>query len=234
MARYQMTPPTTEAEATKAWGKFRHKIGTRCKCLDEQFGLCGYSEISIDNKYPIINHEGKVVSRLLGAHLEHVEPKSSVPSRTFDHSNLIISAIDDIKARSLLKQDVFGGHHKLKRYSETSFVSPLWKNCRDYFYFESSTGKVIPNSTLPNRREKAKARLTIYILNLNAPILVNLRKIWLKQLDELILSATSTQELHDLAELELSPINGTLRPFHSAQRQILGKIGNQICQTLGI
>lgn len=227
-------PPTTEQEATKAWGRFRQKNRTREICFKEQYGLCGYSEISIDNKYPVIDEYGQEISKVLGSHLEHVEPKSSQPHRTFDHTNLIISAIDDIKARNLVKRDVFGGHRKLRRFSQTSFVSPLWPNCRKYFHFESSTGKVVPSSNLPNRREQAKARLTIYILNLNAPILVHLRKTWLKQLDELVLSASSTKELYDLAELELSPINGALRPFHSAQRQLLGNLGDQICQKLGL
>lgn len=227
-------PPSTQSEASKAWERFRYKNKTREICYREQFGLCGYSEISIDNKYPILDVQGNEVSRNLGAHLEHVEPKSRTPLKTFEHSNLIISAIDDVKSRNLVKKDVFGGHHKLKMFSDTSFVSPLWENCQEYFYFESSTGKVIPSESLPSRREKAKARLTIYILNLNAPILVNLRKTWLKQLDQLILSAESKKEISELAELELSPINGTLRPFHSAQKQMLGKLGIQICQSIGV
>ena len=227
-------PPTTPDQATSAWNNFRSKCKTASVCYAEQYGLCGYSETSIDNKYPVLDENSQEISKYLGAHIEHIEPKSKAPSRTFEHDNLLLSAIDTVKERGVLKRDIFGGHRKLRSYSETSFVSPLWSNCRDYFHFETSTGRVVPSSNLPSRREQAKARLTIYILNLNAPYLVNLRRTWLQELDKLILAATTRQEIQDLAELELSPLNGTLRPFHSAQRQLLGTIGAQICQQHGI
>ncbi|MDN3617371.1 retron system putative HNH endonuclease [Vibrio gallaecicus] len=233
LASKNINPPTTPSQATKAWDRFRRKSRTSKLCYNEQYGLCGYSEISIDNLYPILDKQNNEISKFLGAHLEHVDPKSRNPLTTFSHSNLIISAVDDIKARGLVRKDVFGGHHKLKKYSDTSFVSPLWSNCRNYFHYESN-GKVVPNEMLPNNREKAKARLTIYILNLNAPLLVNLRRTWLNELDKLILKASSKQELIDLAEIELSPINGTLRPFHSAQTQLLGQLGTRICNELGL
>lgn len=83
--------------ANNPWDNFHLEDGTRKKCWIEQFGLCAYSEIKLDDG-------------ALGAHLDHVEPKSKNPARTFDHTNLLLSAIDDIGARQLARQDVFGGH----------------------------------------------------------------------------------------------------------------------------
>lgn len=229
LVRRHTNPPQNHEQATKAWERFRgdRKRATKELCYEEQFGLCGYSEISLDNIVPIIDASNHEISRNLGIHLEHVEPKNINPQRTFDHTNLIASAIDDIKANNLIAKDVFGGHAKLKWFNETSFISPLLGNCCDYFHYET-TGKVVPKESLLNRREKAKARLTIYKLNLNAPILVNWRKVWLKALEKII-DESDDVSLVLIAESELLPINGLLRPFHSAQRGLFGKVGEKIC-----
>ncbi|GAA81348.1 TIGR02646 family protein [Pseudoalteromonas sp. SR43-7] len=229
-----MEPPQTHEQATKAWDRFQgeRKRATKNLCYEEQFGLCGYSEISLDNIFPIIDDSNYEISRNLGIHIEHVEPKNINPQRTFDHTNLIASAIKDIKANNLIKKDVFGGHAKLKWFNEISFISPLLENCCDYFHYET-TGKVVPKESLPTRREKAKARLTIHKLNLNAPILVNWRNVWLKALEEII-DESDEASLSLIAETELLPINGLLRPFHSAQRGLFGKIGERICHDNGL
>ncbi|MEZ9821065.1 retron system putative HNH endonuclease [Shewanella sp. 10N.286.45.A1] len=225
-------PPNSATKANSSWNRFRQKSQTSRICYTEQYGLCGYSEISIDNIYPILDENSIEISRTLGSHLEHVEPKSKNPQRTFDHTNLIMSAIDDIKARKLIKEDVFGGHFKLRRYSENSFISPLSTNSRSYFHYETS-GRIVPSYSLPTRREKAKARLTIYILNLNAPILVNLRKSWLTQLDNILFDMDKSA-INDFALTELLPTNDCLRPFHSAQRQLFGKLGESICDSYNL
>lgn len=112
------------------WGNFNSKRGTRQVCWREQFGLCAYSEIEIKDDD-------------LGAHLDHVEPKSKAPARTFDHRNLLLSAIDDIGVRKLARQDVFGGHARSNRYSKAGFVNPLWLDSRRYFHY-GSNGKITP------------------------------------------------------------------------------------------
>jgi len=221
-------PPLTAAVATASWGNFRGKRATRDLCLDEQYGLCGYSEVSLDDSHPVIDAQGQKLSRPLGIHLEHVEPKSRNPARTFDHTNLIACTIDDVKARSLVAADVFGGHAKLSWYHPAGFIHPLLYGCRNYFHYESS-GHIVPKAVL-DRHERAKARLTIFRLNLNAPVLVVWRKTWLQQaetiIDELLDDPVA---LRQFAEAELLPINGRLRPFHSAQRQLFGNIGEQVC-----
>ena len=228
LSKVHENPPLTSKEATNAWKRFRkHKPDCVRVCCDEQYGLCGYSEVSLDNLHPILDINDIELSRELGSHIEHIEPKSKNPRRTFDHFNLILSAIDDSKARNLLKKDVFGGHHKQKMYSPNSFISPLNLNSEDYFHYETS-GKVVPKESLPNKREKAKARLTIYILNLNAPILINWRKNWLTSL-EIIINELDGNDLYQFAVAELTPSNNTLRPFHTAQKQIFGNLGTRVC-----
>ncbi|HHQ6594783.1 TPA: retron system putative HNH endonuclease [Serratia fonticola] len=218
--------PNTADDATRAWSRFSHKDATVKRCLNEQFFLCCYSEICLNNRFPIMGNEGIVVSNDYGYHLEHIEPKSLTPQKTFEHNNLTVSAISSSSLQSLDKKDVFGGHAKLSRYSNTSFISPLMTNSQDYFHYEAS-GKVVPKESLKNKREKAKARLTIYLLNLNAPVLVHWRKIWISALSKLI-DESDPDVIKQIAELELSPIGKSLRPFHTAQRQLFGKIGDNV------
>ena len=223
-------PPTTAAGATAAWDGFRgnRKTETRKRCIEEQYGLCGYSEVSLEGDSHIINEQGQRVDRSLGVHLEHVEPKSRNPARTFEHANLIACAIDDVKARGLVQGDVFGGHAKGSWFDPQGFIHPLQPGCRDYFHYQSS-GRVVPRSGLiPG--DRAKADVTIEKLNLNAPVLVVWRKTWLQQaeviIDELLDDPVA---LHDFAEAELLPVNGRLRPFHSGQRALFGSVGEQVC-----
>ena len=99
LAQRHQRPPATKDEARKAWRRFDYRDNTRQICLCEQFGLCAFSEI-------VLNESD------LGMHLDHVEPKSKNPSRTFDHGNLVLSAIADTKLSSLAKQNVFGGNYR--------------------------------------------------------------------------------------------------------------------------
>ena len=230
LAQRHQNPPATADDATAAWGNFRgdRYAHTRDRCLEEQYGLCGYSEISLEDHVPIMDDGVLKVNRPLGLHLEHVEPKSLNPARTFDHSNLIACAIDDVKARGLTGMDTFGGHAKLGWYHPHDFIHPLLPGCRDYFHYQSN-GHVVPRSGLiPS--EHAKADVTIEKLNLNAPVLVVWRKTWLQQaetiIDELLDDPVA---LHDFAEAELLPVSGRLRPFHSAQRTLFGSVGEQVC-----
>ncbi len=224
--------PNTADEATSAWSNFRYKAPTEKLCLSEQFFLCCYSEICLSNRFPIMGNEGVSVSYDYGYHLEHINPKSLAPQKTFEHNNLIVSAISSSGLLFLDRKDVFGGHAKRTRYSDTSFISPLMANSQDYFHYEAS-GKVVPKESLKNKREKAKARLTIYLLNLNAPVLVGWRKIWISSLSKLI-DESDLDVIRQMAELELLPIGNSLRPFHTAQRQLFGKIGDAVCNGMKI
>lgn len=220
--------PQTADSATKAWGRFRYKEATAQRCLSEQYFLCCYSEICLNHHYPIMGNEGIVVSTDYGYHLEHIEPKSLAPHKTFEHNNLAVSAISSSNLLFLSKEDVFGGHAKLSSYNINSFISPLMAKSQEYFHYEAS-GKVVPKISLRDKRERAKARLTIYLLNLNAPILIHWRKTWISALSRLI-DESDVDVIKQMAELELSPIGKSLRPFHTAQRQLFGKLGDSICK----
>lgn len=209
-------PPSTSKEARDAWNGFygQNKHQTKARCLEEQLGLCAYSEI------PLSDSE-------LGMHLDHIEPRSVNPGRTFDHSNLLLSAIDDAKTRSLAKQDVFGGHYRGNKYSATGFIHPLQPNCRDYFHYAAS-GKIMPNVSLP-RREQAKARLTIYLLNLNAPLLIGRRQHWINELNRQIDSLLDSPEALDhFAKGYLCPEHGRLQQFLSASCEQFGTLGDRV------
>ncbi|HCQ7773783.1 retron system putative HNH endonuclease [Enterobacter kobei] len=220
--------PKTCIEARSAWSRFGHKNATAKICLKEQYGLCCYSEICLQDQFDIIDSDGLGINIDYGYHIEHIEPKSKVPLKTFEHTNLALSAINSGYLRALDKKDVFGGHFKINRYSVQAFISPLFVNAQDYFHYEAS-GRIVPKDSLPSRREKAKARFTIYLLNLNAPVLVNWRKVWLGILTKLI-EENDYDVLREIADLELSPVNGSLRPFHSAQKQFFGKLGEDVCK----
>lgn len=122
LERSNDSPPTTSDEATSRWQRFRYKaMVTEC-LMHEQYGLCAYSEIRPD----------KVG---LGTHIEHMEPKSKNPSRTFDYRNLILSALSSEDLLSRSKDDIFGGHAKLSKYDSSLFVSCLNPICSEHFVY---------------------------------------------------------------------------------------------------
>lgn len=216
MKQRHAKPPTTAQEAGNAWDNFRHKKGTRNICLAEQFGMCAYSEIVLDDND-------------LGMHLDHVEPKSRHPARTFDHTNLLLSAIDSGRLAGMARQDVFGGHARGNRYSKARFVNPLWSDSRRSFHY-GSDGLVHPTSGL-SVLDSRKALYTIGALNLNAPLLVNRRRRWLEALEHVIDTLLGAPDaLEHFAQIELCETNGRLRPFHSAVRQRFGPLGERVVQ----
>lgn len=201
----------TATTAQSAWDNFNHKEGTRNACWHEQFGLCAYSEIVLD--------DGD-----FGMHLEHVEPKSINQSRTFDHTNLLLSAINDRKLQGMPKGEVFGGHYRGKRYSKAGFITPLLPDCRRFFHY-ASNGRVEPAMGL-TASEARKARYTIAILNLNATLLITRRRVWLEELEqEIDKLLTEPKALDWFCDAELCDTGGKLRPFHSAARQRFGGQG---------
>jgi len=171
----------------------------------DQFGLCSYSEIRPD-EYG------------LGVHIEHVEPKSANPSRTFDYSNLALSALSNSDLTNLCRNDQFAGHYKLSNYDSSLFVSCIDEESQEYFAYVSD-GRVEPSIVLDDLN-RPRAEYTINLLNLNSPYLVNLRKRWLDEMDSLIDEHIDNGwSLYDLAAIDLIPLNGKLSQFFSATRQ---------------
>lgn len=198
----------------KAWKNFHGKQGTKVACLSEQYSLCAWSEIRLD-------------VGAWGMHLDHVEPKSIAPQRTFDHSNLVLSAFSSQMLANMKKDDIFGGHFRKNRYSKSGFITPLTTNCRRYFHY-ASDGTVAPALGLSDS-ERRKARYTIAILNLNSPLLVNRRRRWLQELEEAIdMLLNNAPALEQFADQELCLTGNRLRPFHSAVRERFGGLGGRV------
>lgn len=201
-------PPTTKEEARLRWKRFKHKAEVTDLLCAEQYGLCAYSEIRPDW------YE-------LGTHIEHVEPKSLNPQRTFDYLNLVLSALSD-KDLQKVKKDVFGGHAKQKKYDATLFVSCLQTNCADFFAYLSN-GQVEASRKLTST-DKEKAQYTIETLSLNSPYLINQRKKWLDELDAYIDEHIDNNwSLDALASIYLEPCSGKCYPFFTATCQRFGK-----------
>ncbi len=207
-------PPQTGKQATSRWSSFGHK-GTVSNCLqDEQYGLCAYTELRPDQAG-------------LGTHIEHVQPKSRYPQRTFDFSNLVLCALDESDLQTRAVNDRFGGHAKLGEYDPALFVSCLQNDCPRFFAYLSD-GRVVAAANL-SVNETQQAQYTIDLLNLNAPYLLVQRKNWLDELDKLIDEhLDNDNSLEDLAAIDLLPTSGKLSPFFSATRQRFARIADSL------
>ena len=88
LSRANEKPPQTAEQATSRWDSFNKKKDLQNLLLEEQFYLCAYSEIRPDLKLlPDLKQ--------MGAHIEHIEPKSQHPGRTFDYQNLVACALSE-------------------------------------------------------------------------------------------------------------------------------------------
>lgn len=209
-------PPTTAGEATSRWNSFRnHKPTVQENLLDEQYGLCCYSELRADL-------EG------LGYHIEHLRPKSLYPAQTFDYTNLAASALSDDDLKTI-KEDTFGGHAKLSAYDPALFISCHAPDCARYFAYLSD-GRIVPRDKL-NNFEKDRASYTIRLLNLNSLYLVNRRRRWHDELDQLFEEHLDKQwSVEHLAAIDLIPGNKRLSQFFSLTRQFFGHVAEQVIQ----
>ena len=214
LAKAHAAPPVDAAGASSRWQAFSDKAKVQAALLDEQYQLCGYSELN-------------AARHGLGVHIEHIEPKSRAPQRTFEHGNLIASALHADDLGKLAPADRFGGHAKGDRYDPARFISPLDPGCRCYFAYDSD-GIIGPAEGL-SEHDSGKAAYTIQLLNLNAPILVNKRRTQWEELDELIEEhAERGWCLESLTHLELLPALGALNSFFSMKRQLLGPLAEQV------
>lgn len=214
LQREQKKPePVSSRDASNRWHRYDKAVTQSC-LLNEQWWLCAYTELALEGfQY--------------GWHIEHIEPKSINPARTFDYNNLVISALDSDSLTKFSKKDRFGGHYKQSDYDPNLFVSPLMPDSERYFDYLSS-GRVEPAQNLtPEEREKAI--YTRDLLNLNAPFLVNSRRKWLMELeDEIDRLLDDDSALKQLAECELCETNGRLREFHSAAKTLFAGLGGQV------
>jgi uncharacterized protein (TIGR02646 family) len=209
----------------KAW----ENLGRECKqeitknyLYREQYHLCAYTELNLDE---------------LGSHIEHIKPKSRYPECTFDYQNLVLSCFHSVELQHFAYADRFGGHLKcgdnskgeIDKYDPDLFISPLQADCENYFSYEVN-GLVQPNSNL-SKEEKKRAIYTIDALNLNAPYLKRERyKVITEMLPIIIDLLDNPEALRHFVEADLCVTNGKLNPFHSARLQQFGEFGQQILQ----
>lgn len=224
--------PTTGDEAARRWRNFNGKTELRRQLLQQQYGLCGYTELNLTDF---------ATEQNMGSHIEHEKPKSLFPVETFNYGNLLLCSLasEDLKHFPSLQQ--FGGHFKGSKFDAGLFVSPHQANCRDYFIYSSGSGEISPNLTLP-AGEQQKAQYTIDLLNLNAPFLKAERKQWLEEIEECLeplIDSSDLESIKLLAETELTPTQrldaklgycDQLRKFHSAVRAVFGRLGEQVIQ----
>lgn len=217
-------PPQAPNQATSRWRSFGYKAEVLQSLLDEQYHLCCYSELRVDQ-------EG------LGYHIEHVENKHQNPPRTFDYTNLAASALDSANGLGVFAargEEVFGGHAPGKQGARgpvnmNLFISPHQSDCRRFFAYLSD-GRVVPAAGL-NNVERDQAQYTIDTLNLNSPFLITRRRQWWDELDRLFQEHIDKGwSLPDLVAVDLVPSNGTLSGFFSLTRQFFGPIAEQTLQ----
>ena len=214
-------PPSTADQAISRWNSFRYKDILISNLLEEQYGLCCYSELRSDL-------EG------LGYHVEHILLKSIFPEKTFDYSNMAASALSsNALSSNALKEipprDIFGGHavKKQKAFDLSFFVSCRDDDCNKYFTYLSD-GRVVPSIEL-NNYDKKKADYTIDVLNLNSPFLINRRRNWFDELGDLFEEHENKGWSIDyLAGIYLIPVNQKLDPFFSLTRQFFAQVAERV------
>ncbi|MET0844782.1 MAG: retron system putative HNH endonuclease [Pseudomonas sp.] len=221
LANAHENPPTTEGTAASRWKSFGHKARVFDYLLEEQYGLCCYSEIRPDQVG-------------VGFHIEHVENKSQHPQRTFDYSNLAACALDsetDLQAFKAQAAEIFGGHSlgKSKAVDMARFVSCHQPDSARYFAYLSD-GRVVSADGL-SPQDDDRARYTIDLLNLNSPYLQVLRQRWWSELESLFEEhINQDMNLHFLAGIDLVPISGNLSPFFSITRTFFEGVAEEVLE----
>ncbi|SET52309.1 TIGR02646 family protein [Pseudomonas sp. NFR09] len=212
-------PPITAKAATSRWSGFGYKQQVLTYLLEEQYGLCCYSEIRPDQVG-------------LGLHIEHVENKRQNPQRTFDYNNLAASALDsqtDLHTFNGLASAVFGGHAlgKSDAVDVHRFVSCHQPDCSRFFAYLSD-GRIVPADGL-SLEDEDRASYTIALLNLNSPFLQDLRQQWWDELEALFDDhIEQDMSLHCLAGIDLIPREKRLSPFFSITRIFFGQIAEEV------
>lgn len=221
LASAHANPPQTPDAATSRWKSYGYKSDLQGELLEEQYWLCCYTELRAD----LLE---------LGYHIEHIEPKSLQPARTFDYQNLAACALSTdasvaagLQAHVAKGHEIFGGHAKLNQYDANLFISCQRLDCARFFVWLSD-GTIQPQLGL-NQHEHAMAKYTIKVLNLNSPYLIDQRQAWWDELDALFSEHQQQDwDTAHLAAVDLVPTAGKLSPFFSLTRQFFGAIAEQV------
>ncbi|PWQ97261.1 retron system putative HNH endonuclease [Leucothrix arctica] len=217
LQRRRHNPPQTDTDAKKAWRRF-NKQAIRKTCYKQQFGLCAYTELSLDDEQ-------------LGCHLEHIAPRSRYPERTFESTNIILASMDECYSGQLETHEQFGGHFKSALYGDDWFIGPFDPRCELFFQYCATTGRVFANDKI-DINDQANTARTIEVLNLNCDYLITKRRDHLRALTEAINSLMSrgsqnfnTEETNfeSLRRVTLEKVGKSLPVFYSAKKQLFDK-----------
>ena len=214
LQRRRNNPPQTDIDAKKAWRRF-NKEAIRKTCYKQQFGLCAYTELALND-------------RELGNHLEHIAPRSRFPERTFEQTNIILASMDERFSGLLEINDRFGGHFKQAMYSDDWFIGPFDPRCELSFIYCDKTGLVLANDTAA-KPEQLKITKTIDTLNLNCDYLVTMRLLQLTDLNVLLYAhmeqhasdlITQRVSVETLKKESLDVVGKSLPVFYTAKKQL--------------
>jgi uncharacterized protein (TIGR02646 family) len=156
----------TEPESFTAWKQLENedwqpswdnfgkpeKTEVHNSLLIEQAFICCYCErrISIE-----------------ASHIEHFKPRKHYPDLKLEYTNFLASCQRDTKP----KEPIHCGKKKDEWYDEELTVSPLIKNCADFFRY-TEDGQILATN---NNDKKSAAEATIDKLNLNIDKLKSIR-----------------------------------------------------------
>lgn len=204
------TKPVTSHK--KNWKNYKHTDYIQENLLVVQNYICAYCEIELNRD---VGH--------VGFHIEHIQPKSKFPSRTFDYTNLMLSCFtrtDELHKNNIDKSSLSCGHFKEDHFCTDLFINPVEINCATYFQYELD-GRVTPVDSL-DRKNKAKAIYTIRRLNLNCSRLIRGRRDLIenifKQIEKI---GYEGDGLKKFSNLELSIKDGKSNSFITTREQFL-------------
>jgi uncharacterized protein (TIGR02646 family) len=193
----------TPNNPTNSWQNFRNKNKKELKdnLLAIQNGLCAYCEIRLDDE--------------IGNHLEHIEPKSKNPDKTFEYTNIVYSCITDSLTDNEDSNPESCGHAKNDKVIE---IKPTDKNCEDCFSYDLF-GRVIPSLNLSKEKEQ-QVKNTITTLNLNCKRLKRQRESVIKEGFKIISELLESEyALNDFLDLELNTVNDKYFSFINLRRE---------------
>jgi len=198
-------------DATKAWDNFRGTKKVQDRLIPAQKYLCSYCEVEL-----VRGNRGDI-----GYHIEHIEPKSINPARTFDFSNLLVSCFDtgyELVPSDVDLQPISCGHAKKSEFNHL-FIKPTEQGCEDYFFYELD-GRIVANPGLNDSSKLARVNYTITLLNLNCRRLKRERKDMIEEGLNIINDLSNAQDaLSHFSYCELDEFNGKNRAYFTTRRQ---------------
>ncbi len=145
------------------------------------------------------------------SHVEHLRPRSTHPHLSLEYENLLVSCQGNLQA----SEPRHCGKAKDNWFNEELMVSPLWKDCSEFFEY-SLAGEIMATKDIGKHHS---AKETIDRLSLNIPKLQAMRQAEIDPLFELDLAPEEVIGLID--SMAITDNQGCYRPFCSALIHLL-------------